>query len=72
MTQDVSAHPWPSLLDSSSETVVSVIIGDLEHKKRSRGPASLARHVTRPAQNSMVRLAVLNTLRPASSLPRAY
>jgi hypothetical protein len=70
MTQDVSARPWTANFDHSAEAVVSVVIGDLAWEKNSLGNPETVRRVLRPTHNSMMRLAVLNALRPASLLPR--
>lgn len=65
MTHDVSAHHPNNL-----ENIAPLLLGSVGEVATSELPPlpcpRVVRRASKPAQNSMVRLAVLNALRPSS------
>lgn len=70
MTQDVMVQSFHANFDHASSAVISTVIGNGEEGKNLTGSFRGIRRDTRPPQNAMVRLAVLNALRPATCYSR--
>jgi hypothetical protein len=71
MTQDVSAQSLSLNFHHGADAVISTFADDWGKNHLSPGSTRAIRRLARPPQNSMIRLAVLNTLRPASSYQRS-
>jgi hypothetical protein len=70
MTQDVTVQSGSANSDNGSGEIVSTIIGNFTTGKNLFENAhDVHRHIRTP-RNSMVRLAVLNALRPATCFSR--
>lgn len=70
MTQDVMVQSFHANFDHASSAVISTIIGASEEGKYSPGSIRVIRRDTPPPHNAMIRLAVLNALRPTTGYSR--
>jgi len=70
MTQDVIAQTVPSNINNASSAVIGPLVADDAIAKPRLGSIRRIQPATRPPQNGMMRLAVLNALRPATYYSR--
>jgi hypothetical protein len=70
MTQDVTAQLFHTNFDHASSAVTSTLLDDWEGGKNMLGSSRGIRPTARPPQDAMIRLAVLNALRPVTYYAR--
>ena len=70
MTQDVTAQLFHANFDHASSAIISTLIDDCEGGTIMLGSSRGIRPAARPPQDAMIRLAVLNALRPVTHYAR--